>query len=218
MKKIILCLLAFVFCSQFATAQKLKFGVQGGLNLANVVLDETGNIDYKASLRTAFNGGIYTQIAFLNDKLLIQPELMYSAEGFVNTIDNASAGDNEVQTNMNFMNIPVTVIIKPTKFLNFQVGPEFGVLVKAVADGDNVKDAFNKSELGLNLGVGTTVAKILNVNFRYNRGLTKIYDGSPEELIGTTPGTSTGNVTILNNSFQVSLGLNLSNLLGGGDK
>ena len=216
MKKILLCLLGITLCGHIATAQKLKFGVQGGFNLANVQLDETGQIDYEASLRTAFNGGIFTQVSFLNDKLILQPEIMYSAEGFVNTV-NQSSGDEEVKTSLNFMNIPVTLIFKPVKFLNFQIGPEFGYLLKGVANGEKVTDAFNRSELGLNLGVGTTISGLLNVNLRYNRGLTKLYDGSAEEMIGEeASGSSEGNVTALNNMFQVSLGLNLSNLLGGG--
>ena len=119
MKKVILSILAIAFCAQFATAQKLKFGIQGGLNLSNVSLDETGNVDYEATLRQSFNGGIYTQITLLNDKFVIQPELMYSAEGFVNKTGSSSSGDGEVETKMNFMNIPVTVMFKPTKFLEF---------------------------------------------------------------------------------------------------
>ena len=216
MKKTMLFLLGFVMISQVSIAQKIKFGVQGGLNLANVQLDESGQIDYEASLRTAFNGGVFTQISFLNDKLLLQPEIMYSAEGFVNTNNQAQAGEEEVKTNLNFMNIPVTVIFKPTKFLNFQIGPEFGYLLKAAADGESVTDSFNKSELGLNLGVGTTIAGLVNLNVRYNRGLTKMYDGTAEELVGEeASGSSEGNVELLNSMFQVSMGLNISNLLGG---
>lgn len=216
MKKIILCLLGITLLGQMASAQKLKFGVQGGFNLANVQLDETGQIDYAASLRTAFNGGVFTQIAFLNDKLILQPEIMYSAEGFVNTLEEGTAGERDVKTNLNFMNIPVTVIFKPVKFLNFQFGPEFGYLLKAAAGGEKVTDVFNRPELGLNIGVGTTVARFINVNVRYNRGITKMYDGTAEELIGETAvGTSDGNVDLKNSMFQVSLGLNLSNLIGG---
>lgn len=220
MKRVFLLAAALCFITQLASAQKLKFGVQGGLNLANVQLDETGAIDYEASLRTAFNGGIFTQITFLNEKLILQPEIMYSAEGFVNTNNSATAGDDEVKTNLNFMNIPVTVLVRPTKFLNFQIGPEFGVLLRAVADGESVTDAFNRAELGLNVGIGTTIAKIVNLNVRYNRGLTKLYNGNAEELIGEEPGPggSAGSVEVLNSMFTVSMGLNLSNLLGSGEE
>lgn len=208
-------MLGLALCSQVAVAQKLRFGLKGGFNLANVQLDETGNIDYKASLKTAFNGGIYTQITFLKDKIILQPELMYSAEGFKATDNsNTSSNNNETQTNLNFMNVPVTVIFKPLKFLNFQIGPEFGYLLKAKAEGQSARDAFKKSELGMNLGLGTTLFKVLDVNVRYNRGLTKMYDGDGEEFDGEadTQSNPDGSVNVFNNMFQVSMGLNLTNL------
>lgn len=215
MKKIILCLFALTFFGHTTNAQKLKFGLQLGLNLADASLEqtETGQIDYEATLRTAFNGGIYTEISFLKDKLAIRPGIIYSAEGFVNNVERTTGQDEEVATNMNFMNIPMTIVYKPVKFLNIQFGPEFGYLFRAVADGETITDAFNQSELGLNFGLGTTVGKVLDINLRYNRGLTKTYDGSPEELIGEEASANSGNVSVLNNMFQVSLGLNISGLM-----
>jgi len=219
MKKIMLCLFTIAVFGQTAIAQKVKFGIQGGLNLANAQLEQsgTGNVDYDADLRTAFNGGIYAQFGFLKEKLFIQPGIMYSAEGFVNMVDRTAGQDEEVNTNLNFMNVPITFVYKPVKFLNIQFGPEFGYLLQAVADGEKVTDVFNRSELGLNLGIGTTLAGFLDVTVRYNRGLTKTYDGSQEEFVGDDPSLiSNGNVTASSKMFQVSLGLNISNLMNKG--
>ena len=111
-----------------------------------------------------------------------------------------------------------------TKFFNIQFGPEFGYLLKAVASGDvdksNVTEFYNRPELGLNMGIGTTIGGLVNVNLRYNRGLTKLFDGSTSEMAGEDGNSSgsqlpAGATEILNNMFQVSVGLNISSLLGG---
>ena len=227
MKKIYL-IFTFLLCTQISQAQKLKFGIAGGLNMAEVKFDEGQQVDIESTLKTAFNGGIYAQISLLKDKIILQPEIMYSAEGFVSKIDdtdNMSSDEKEVETNLNFLSVPVTVIIKPTKFFNIQLGPEFGYLLKAVAKGDvdktTVTDFYNRPELGLNLGLGITIGGLVNVNLRYNKGLTKLFDGNTSELEGEeNPNMSElpeGTTEILNNMFQISVGLNISQLLGGGE-
>ncbi len=132
-----------------------------------------------------------------------------------------------METNLNFLNVPITLIFKPTKFFNIQFGPEFGHMLKAVAKGDfkktTVTDIYNRNELGLNLGLGTTIAKVVDINVRYNHGLTDLFDGSSAQLDGNEGSSGSGNqipegnVEIVNRMFTVNVGLNISGLFRGKD-
>lgn len=202
MKKTLLLLLVSFFSLESSYAQKVSFGIAGGLNMTKVEFDDNNEVDFEKQLKTSFNGGIYTQISLLKDKLFLQPQLMYSAEGFVSKVQNTDNGnpdseEKELETNLNFLNIPITLIFKPTKFLNFQFGPEFGHMLKAVAKGDfketTVTDIYNQNELGLNLGIGTTIAQVVDINVRYNHGLTDLFDGSSSQLDGSEGSGGSGN-------------------------
>jgi hypothetical protein len=226
MKKTTLLLLVSFFCLETSSAQKLSFGIAGGLNMTSVQFDDNDEVDFGSTLKSSFNGGVFAQISLLKDKLILQPQIMYSAEGFVSKVqDTDSSNGTESETNLNFLNVPIILIFKPTKFFNIQFGPEFGRMLKAVAKGDvnktTVTNIYNQNELGLNLGLGTTIAKVIDVNVRYNHGLTNLFDGNSSQLDGNEGTTGSGaeipegKVQISNRMFTVNLGLNISGLFRG---
>ena len=82
MKKTILVAVALLgFGISFAQEEvksvaDVKFGVKGGMNLANIVGDDAGD----ANNYVGFNAGFFVEIPITN-KLTFQPELIYSAQG-----------------------------------------------------------------------------------------------------------------------------------------
>ena len=82
MKKVLLSAVA-VMVFGFMSAQEevkstsdVKFGAKGGVNFANLVGDDAGD----ATMFVGFNVGLFVEIP-ITDKLTIQPELLYSAQG-----------------------------------------------------------------------------------------------------------------------------------------
>ncbi|MFZ0598175.1 MAG: outer membrane beta-barrel protein, partial [Flavobacterium sp.] len=73
MKKVILCAIA-IMAFGFANAQKTRFGVKGGLNIATI-----GGADESNAL-VGFQLGGFAEINIWK-KLYIQPELLFSAQG-----------------------------------------------------------------------------------------------------------------------------------------
>ena len=155
-------LLAVVTVLGFAnvTAQEIKFGAKGGLNFASVSGDNTEGID----VVTSFNFGVLSEIP-VSDKFSVQPELMYSGQGY-------SFNDDTVA--LSYLNIPLMGKYYLTKGLSVEAGPQIGFLLSAKNDKTDVKDSFNTFDFGVNFGLGYKLDNGLNFGARYNLGLTDI--------------------------------------------
>ncbi|MBF7091986.1 PorT family protein [Flavobacterium sp. ALJ2] len=160
MKKILLLAVITVLGFTNVNAQKIKFGVKGGLNFANISGDKTKNID----VVTSFNFGVLSEIP-ISDKFSFQPELMYSGQGY-------SFNDNTIA--LSYLNIPLMGKYYLTKGLSVEAGPQIGFLLAAKNEKTNVKDSFNTFDFGVNFGVGYKLDNGLNFGARYNLGLTDI--------------------------------------------
>ena len=153
MKKMILAAAALMMAAG-ASAQMPSFewGVKAGLNVSGV-----SNIDW----------------------LGIQPEVIYSRQGFAvddNSVDYARA-------RLNYLNIPIMGKFYVLDNLSFETGPQFGFLLnareKVKAEGTTVKadiDGAKNFDVSWGVGVSYRIFDPLDVTFRYNIGLTKIWD------------------------------------------
>jgi hypothetical protein len=160
MKKILLLAVVTVLGFTNVNAQKIKFGVKGGLNFANISGDNTKDID----LVTSFNFGVVSEIP-ISEKFSFQPELMYSGQGY-------SFNDNTVA--LSYLNIPLMGKYYVTKGLSVEAGPQIGFLLGAKNEKTDVKDSFNTFDFGVNFGLGYKLDNGLNFGARYNLGLTDI--------------------------------------------
>lgn len=171
MKKLlfVLCLMGAVV---FAQAQ-LKFGAKVGLNIAKVTGDDMD--DAKSLLAPQF--GVFANYS-ISDKLGIQPELLYSMQGF--KMEESYEGETyEGKLKLDYILVPIMVKFYPITGLSLQAGPQFGFLVSAKwketgEDEIDVKDDAKKFDLGLNLGAGYELENGLGLDLRYNFGLTNI--------------------------------------------
>jgi len=171
MKKLIL-LFVLVLGSTAIFAQDIKFGVKGGLNIANFKGDD---IKENKSF-VDINIGAFARIG-LTEKLAFQPEMVYSREGFKNK-------ETDAKLKANFLNIPLLLRAKMfgTDNFNLLAGPQVGFLLSSKAKVGKVsvdtKDDLKGANFSLVFGLAYDINDKFSVDARYNLGLTKIMKDS----------------------------------------
>lgn len=102
-------LLVFLFTASLATAQQLR--LQGGLNLANVSVNDDGRVDDAKSL-TSFHAGIVADLP-LAGPLYLQPGLFFSGKGTESESgDEAGATYFRATSNPYYVELPVNLVFK----------------------------------------------------------------------------------------------------------
>jgi hypothetical protein len=190
MKRFLL-LAAALFISTSAFAQNFEWGVKAGLNLANVTKSEG-----MAKMKPSIYAGAFVEF-MLGDFVGIQPELVYSRQGY-----NMKEAGETSNYRMNYINLPVLAKLYVLENLSLDLGPQFGYMIdsKAHANGitldmDDVLDAanqlagtdlkINKFDVSFAIGLSYKIAGQFDISARYNLGLTKWnnYDDSKNGVI-----------------------------------
>jgi hypothetical protein len=149
-KKISFILLIF-FISQYGRSQELDFGPKIGANFATL-----GDLE-QLDNNIGFVGGAFLNIKF--EKFGIQPELLYSQQG-----DEFNLSDFD----LDYINLPVIFKFYLVGGLNFQLGPQFGILIN-----DNIPDSITNSfetetfDLAGVAGLGIDLPLNLRISGRY---------------------------------------------------
>lgn len=160
-----------------ADSQLIQFGVKGGVNFANVTGDDFDSPDS----RTSFNAGFIAEVPF-TDRFSIQPEVLYSGQGF-DVKQNFAGVDINAEYQLDYIQIPVLAKIYLIKGLNVQAGPQIGFKINEkidydlpgnVYDGDVEKDDVQDINLGLAAGVEYKFDNGFFVQGRYNYGFTEL--------------------------------------------
>lgn len=161
--------LLFVLALGLLTVQaQTKFGIKGGLNIANVGGSDVE--DNKAKL--GFFLGGFADIPVV-EKFSVQPELLFSAQGY-----GVERPGDDIKINQGFILLPVMAKYSFGSVFA-ETGPQLGFLLSAKAkqdgDKDNVKDAYKKTTFSWNVGVGyQPPASNFGANLRFNLGLSRI--------------------------------------------
>ena len=147
----------------------VQFGLKAGVNLANLKTDFYD--DSKA--RTSFYAGGLAHI-HLNEHLALQPELVYSMQGFEYTITSG----NNVTGKIDYINFPV-MFQYMNSGVRIETGPQLGFLVNSqyvYSDGrdDDVEDRFKTTDFSWAFGVGYLSQHGIGINARYNLGISNI--------------------------------------------
>jgi hypothetical protein len=193
MKKLALVLLAGFF---FATAHaQFAFGIKGGANISNVNGSDVTNINSVVG----FNAGAYLKVP-LTRHLSIQPEVVYSGQGFKETTSGVSTTQIE-----SYVNVPV--LLKYTHFTGvfIETGPQVGFLASAKASSQGVsvddKPSFNSTDFSWVLGVGVKIpATPISLDARYNFGLANIINNGSSGADASS---------VHNGSFQIGIMIRL---------
>ena len=166
MKKIILTVGA-IFAFSFTYAQEVKFGIKGGLNLANISGDVEGNTS-----KLGFQIGGFTEIE-ITEKFSVQPELLFSTQGTKFDFEGT-----KVEFNLSYLNIPVMLKYYVADKFILETGPQIGLLMNAKLKGGgdslDVKDNFKSIDFGVNFGTAYNFSENISAGLRYNLGLSNI--------------------------------------------
>ncbi|TYB79844.1 porin family protein [Bizionia myxarmorum] len=188
MKKVFLVAAVAVFTITGIQAQSdsktVEFGVKGGVNFSTITSDDFDD----AKSRTSFNVGVLAEIP-ITDRFSIQPEVLYSGQGFdvkeVNQ-DNVFDTDQNVEYQLDYIQVPVLVKVYLIEGLSVEAGPQFGFKIHEELDfqpnsdgGDieiNSDDSYIKDfDTSLALGAAYKFDGGFFVNARYTFGLTNIF-------------------------------------------
>lgn len=174
MKKILL-FVAIITLGISTFAQDVKYGVKGGLNIANLGGDDPEG-DSKASF---YLGGFVT--FQLNKNFEFQPELVYSQQG-----SKAEEDNYEAKFKANYLNIPLLFKAKVfgSEHLKAVAGPQIGILVSSELSSDDplseeemdFKKYMKDLDFALGLGLEYDFDDKFTFSARYNWGLSKIFD------------------------------------------
>lgn len=188
------------------------FGIKGGVNIANLSTDEGMGDE---NTRTGFHVGIFYDIP-LSATLSFRPEVLYSTKGSELTYDQDFLGiditSGESSFNLNYIDVPLYLVFKPTPAFNIFVGPYASYLVNAdietdtellgfldISEGEELdRDHFNSMDFGVSAGIGFVFGNV-SLGANYAMGLTQVAreDDVSEALLEDAK----------NRVIQVSLGL-----------
>lgn len=179
-KKLALILFAGI---SFATANaqgqgQFQIGVKGGLNLSTVSISN-GFDGYSYSILPNFNIGAYFKFPLPVRDLYIQPEIVYSGQGYKGN-DGSTGTYSE---HVNYLNIPVLVKYAHRTGLFVETGPQLGFKLNAkdveAGVSDDVSAAYNSADLSWVFGIGFKIPMSpVSVDIRYNTGLLNIANDS----------------------------------------
>lgn len=151
-------------------------GLKGGLTLSNLYIDENDLDDENA--RVGFHIGIFTQAMF-TDFIGIQPEILYNTKGseavYTGTINQT------VDFRMNYIDVPVLLVIRPGEIFELHLGPYFGYLLNSDVRYDGTiegeteldRDHFRDWDYGAAAGIALNFTGV-KIGLRYNLGLQEV--------------------------------------------
>lgn len=181
MKNTILLSLLFFTATLIAQEETIKsknntsrFGIKGGYNLASVKTDNDGSTDNRHGFHIGFFGE-----SFIHESISIQPELMYSQQGY--KIENDLY---EFEQRLNYLNLPIMFKVYPADVFFLETGPQIGY---AISHKEEFKSGLltttnslepKSFDWGLNFGLGFREKSGFSISARYHLGLGKVYEDS----------------------------------------
>ncbi len=177
MKSKCVILIIFSLLGNAALAQKIAVGFKGGANINKL----TGKA-FSDQFSYGYHLGGFVAVG-LSKKVSIQPEFLFNQINIdtSSSFSTVYAFNKLAQVQLRYLNIPILLNYKPIKFITFQAGPQFGLLInKSKTLVTNGKDAFKVGDLSMLGGVQINVL-FFHIYGRYVIGLNNLND-----IVGST--------------------------------
>jgi len=182
MKKFLIFTVIAFFGFALMNAQDINFGAKAGVNFASITGDDTDDLD----MRTSLHVGVVAEIV-ISETFSFQPELLYSAQGAKESIENV-----DLTFKVDYLNLPLMAKFYVGEGFSLEAGPQIGFLLSSKFEGEedgnsmsvDMKDYLKGIDFGLNLGFGYKLESGLNFGARYNFGFSDLNDS--EEEFGTS--------------------------------
>ena len=164
-------LIIFLFISFLTYSQnKITYGVKAGMNLTGFRTDNGTNSDL-----IGVNVGGVAKIN-LNKTFGLQAELNLNSKG---GIYRFSLTSKNPEIKLTYINLPVLLKTHITNKFNFEIGPEFGLLLnqKAKLNGAAIEiDDVSTFDINLNAGLSYEFEKGFFIQGRYAYGFTRLFE------------------------------------------
>ncbi len=177
MKVKILIISALTLCTNLTFAQGPKIGIKGGASVNKI----TGK-SFNNQFSFGYHIGGFATIK-ISEKIGIQPEVLINQTN----VDTSSKFSDIYAFNkvngvkLNQLSIPLLLNYSPNKFVSFQAGPQYSILINKdktfIANG---KDAFKTGDFSMLGGIQLNITKI-RVYARYAVGLSNLNDIDDKE-------------------------------------
>ncbi|CAM3089649.1 porin family protein [Flavobacterium frigoris] len=157
--------------AQNTATHQSNAGIKGGYNLAAVSFDGDG----ETGQRQGFHIGVYGE-SFISESFSIQPELMYSQQGY--EIKDANGTFTQ---KLNYINLPLMLKAYPSKNFFLEAGPQIGLAISHKEEYDGLFSSSqeydpNNFDWGMNFGGGFKTNSGISLGVRYHLGLGDLYD------------------------------------------
>jgi long-subunit fatty acid transport protein len=166
-------LLACLLLSGVSTrAQSVRLGLKAGANYSGL----TSVVSPYDADRLARKAGLLvgaTASFAINQRFSVQPELLFSMQGA------QAASNGDFKYNLNYLSLPVVGRLK-VGGLFLEGGPRLGFLLSAHNQhgtySRNIRPGMKKLDLGYAAGLGYMLSDNLEVGFRYQGGVSRIFN------------------------------------------
>lgn len=162
--------------TMYAQPTTVQFGIKGGVNLANLKIENVADGDH----RVGFHVGGLAHI-HLSRQFALQPELVFSTQGREQKIANV-----EYKTKLSYINLPVLLQYMAGTGFRLQTGPQLGILVDAEAEANgteaDVDKSYKRPDLSWAFGASYLTNTGLGFDARYNLGLSNINDENANRI------------------------------------
>ena len=210
LKGVFLSTLLFLLFPISGRSQESRFGVKAGLNYATIAGDLTEGINPRLSGHI----GVFVNFEF-SGKFSIQPELLYSSQGFRFNTDLAFIQTENPQVNepdfttavqFNYLSLPLIAQFELSDRVAVEFGPQFAFLINQVTkiknfDGLDAQSLNERESIsgnfqldyGAAIGISVYITDTFSVSPRFYLGLRNRLNGA------------IGNVQNYNGALQVSV-------------
>lgn len=162
MKKLYIFFLPLMMLFSEAQAQEVELGAKAGMNVSNL-----GKSGYLARIGYHVGG---TAEFITTPFFSIQTELVYSLQGAA--IDRTQ----NIYLNYHYLNLPVLAKAYFYEDASFEIGMQYGFLMKAVNRSDVYTDEItsqvNRNDFAAVFGLNYKLGDSFNFGLRYNLGIT----------------------------------------------
>lgn len=184
MKKYIFLVVLTLFCWNNIAAQVVNLGIKVGANSAKIIGTDAYKLvsESKVSISGVFSlhAGLFAVVK-INDTFAIQPEVLYSEQGFMypkSYTSNSALITKDLEVQIDYINFPIMVKYYPFEQFFLDFGPQFGFLLNADQESlsgnaivkTDVKDDFEDTDTSFNFGLGYE-GDTFTIYGRYTLGL-----------------------------------------------
>ena len=188
MKKLFI-LLTVVCLTQISFSQA-RFGIRGGLNIANQKINVSAfgdNVSQSGDAIPSFHIGGMGDIK-LSELFYLQPSILLSGKGTNFKGEDDFGNPVTAKIRPYYLEIPINLVVKTTlPSTNLSIyggaGPSvgFGLFGKVESDGESddafQEDGFKRLDFGINLTAGLETPSGWQFSFHFTPGIANIYNG-----------------------------------------